>query len=116
MKRKDVEVQVWEWWLAELKNITKRVLAEEEKREARARASAEKKLGEYRSYSDLQDAYGCGVITERQFDRLADLLEKSKPEPSDLYLAKIDLLQELYSEQKRVLEDRKRFYAVHGGE
>jgi hypothetical protein len=106
---KDVHIELWKWWLAELKAITARVQREEEKRQARERTKAEKLLGEYRTYADAQDAYGCGVITERQFDRIVDLLERSQPVESDLYRAKIDLLTEIYQEQKKFLEDAERW-------
>ena len=109
---KDIQLQLREWWMAEIRAITARVMKEEEKRQDRERKKYEKKLGDYRTYSDIQDAYGCGVITERQFDRLADLLEKSRPEESELYKAKMDLLSELYQEQKKILEDRERWEAM----
>lgn len=109
---KDVHIEMRRWWIQELKTLTARVMREEEKRQERERKKAEKRLGEYRTYNDLQDAYGCGVITERQFDRLAALLEKSKPTESDLYRAKIDLLNELYQEQKEILEKAERFERV----
>lgn len=111
--KKDIQVQLWEWWLNELSAITRRVLAEEEKRQTRKRTKAEKLLGEYQTYRDAQDAYGCGVITERQFNRITDLLEQAKPEPSALYYEKLSLLQELYQEQKQILEDRERWEALH---
>ena len=94
---------------------SKRVIAEEEKRQERVRKAAEKKMGDYQTYADLQDAYGCGVITERQFDRLVALLEQKKPYPGALYQAKLELLQELYTEQKKILDDRLRWESASEG-
>ena len=94
--------------MEELKAITVKVMKQEEKRQDREREKNLKKLGDYRNYNDIQEAYGIGLITERQFDHLADILEKSQPEPDDLYQAKMDLLAELYSEQKRILEEHQR--------
>ncbi len=111
--KQDVNVQMRKWWLSELRAITARVQREEEKRQTKEREKAEKLLGEYKTYADAQDAYGCGVITERQFDRIVDLLERAKPVESDLYRAKIELLQELYQEQKKLLDDWERWEAVH---
>ena len=40
-----------------------------------AREARKQQLTEYRNYNDLQDAYGWGIITEEEFDRLAAALE-----------------------------------------
>ena len=91
------------WWMGELSAITKKVMDDEEKRQKRARASSEKKLGEYKTFMDIQDAYGCGVISEKKRDRLYDLLEKMEPEPDRLYEKKLALLSELYQNAKEVM-------------
>lgn len=101
--KEDVRKKMREWWIGELRSLTEKVQKEEEKRQNRERTKAEKLLGEYRTYADAQDAYGCGVITERQFDRIVDLLEKANPMEDDLYRAKMELLQEIYREQKALL-------------
>lgn len=111
--RQDINIQMRRWWLSELKAITARVQLEEEKRQTRERTKAEKLLGEYQTYQDAQDAYGCGVITEKQFDRITDLLERVRPVESELYRAKIELLQELYQEQKKLLDDWEKWEAMH---
>ena len=95
------------WWMEELKAITAREMMKEERRQDREREKNLKKLGDYRNYNDIHEAYGVGAITEKQFDILAAILEKSQPEPDDLYRAKMDLLAELYSEQKKILEGFK---------
>ena len=109
---KDVNKELRQWWMAELKKISAKVLKEEEKRQARERERIEKiigKMGEYHTYEDAQDAYGLGVITSRQFDRIVGLLEQAKPKESELYQAKVQLLMEMYNEQKGFLEDYERF-------
>ena len=111
--KEDIDIQMRRWWVSELKAITVRVQREEEKRQTRERTKAERLLGEYQTYADAQDAYGCGVITEKQFDRIVDLLEKAQPVESKLYRAKIELLSELYQEQKQLLDDRERWEALH---
>lgn len=105
MTTDELYVKTWKWWLSELKAIKARLTKEEEQRQTRARRKAEKLLGEYRTYQDAQDAYGCGMISERQFDRIITLLEDANPKESELYRAKVELLQEFYQEQKKILEE-----------
>ena len=105
MTTDELYVKTWKWWLNELKAITARVAKEEEQRQTRARLKAEKLLGEYQTYQDAQDAYGFGVISERQFNRIIKLLEDANPKESELYRAKVELLQEFYQAQKKILEE-----------
>lgn len=97
------------WWIGEIKGIIERITAQEEKRQEQIRKKNLKALGDYKTYNDIQEAYGVGTITEKQFDRLADLLEKSNPEPDKLYMAKIELLQELYREQRQILNETREY-------
>ncbi len=115
---KDVNIELRRWWVDELSEITRRVIAEEERRQARERKRAEKLMGEYEgwTYNDLQEAYGCGAITEKKYDRLVRLLENSQPVESDLYRAKVALLAELYQEQKEILDKAEQWEAIHNGE
>lgn len=117
-KDKDTDLLMREWWVEEIQSITRRVMAEEEKRQARERRKSEKLMGEYEgwTYSDLQEAYGCGLITENKFSKLVRLLEGTAPQPNALYTAKLELLQELYSEQKKILDDRLRWETAHSKE
>ena len=105
------------WWMGELSQITKRVMADEEKRQNREKATIDKKLGEYKTYADIQDAYGCGVITEKQFDRLADLLEKREAASyrNEMYEEKLALLGELYKTAKEIIRDRTDLLNRMGG-
>lgn len=95
------------WWIGEVQALTQKVMEQEERRQSRAKSKAEKQLGDYRTYADVQDAYGCGVISARKRDHLYDLLEQVKAEPDSLYQMKLDLLGELYQTAKRVLEDHQ---------
>ena len=90
------------WWMGQIQRLIEEVTAQEQKRQDKIRRQNLKKLGDYKTYNDIQEAYGVGVITEKQFDRLVDILENSNPEPDDLYRAKLDLLQEIYQEQKKI--------------
>ena len=112
----ETELALRRWWIAELQAITKKVIAEEEKRQARLIRKKEKQMGEYAgwTYNDFHDAYGCGSITEKQFDKFTDILEGMKPEPDDLYREKIALLEELYQEQKEILIRNEQFYKMEG--
>ena len=100
-------VAVQTWWMGVVKQITKQVMAEEEKRQARSRKKAEKYLGDFKTFADVQDAYGCGAISEKKRDRLCDLLEQVKPEEDRKYRMKLDMLGEMYQTAKQVVEDLK---------
>ena len=104
MKYQDV-MTLQSWWMARLRELTEKVNQEEEKRQAKVRRGVERQLGEYKTFADVQDAYGCGVISEKKRDRLYDLLEKQNVEPDWLYEAKINLLTELYQTAKRIFSE-----------
>ena len=112
--REDKNIQLRRWWIGEIQNLTKKVVDAEEKRQASIRKRAEKLMGEYEgwTYNDVQEAYGVGSITERQFRRLTDLLEQTDPVPDELYRMKLDLLSELYQEQKKILDTDERFEKI----
>lgn len=103
---KDI-VALQTWWMGELKELTRKVMEQEEKRQARERKQSEKMMGDYRTYADIQDAYGMGVITERKRDKLMDLLEKANPEEDRIYRMKLDMLREMYQIAKNAVEERK---------
>lgn len=95
-------IRLQEWWMDELRALTKKLIEQEEKRQAREKKNAEKKLGDYRTYTDIQEAYGVGVISARKRDQLYDLLEKSEPDTSELFEMKKNLLSEAYQTAKEV--------------
>lgn len=100
-------IALQEWWIGEVNALTQKVITTEEKRQAKMSANAAKQLGEYRTYNDIQEAYGVGVITERKRDKLMDLLEEANPEEDRLYRMKLELLQEVVAIANRVIEDQK---------
>ena len=95
------------WWMAELRELTRKVIDREEKRQIMARKQNEKKMGDYRTYADIQDAFGMGMITENKRDRLMDLLEKVNPEEDRVYRMKLDMLSEMFQIAKTAVEERK---------
>ena len=96
------------WWLGELKALTKKVLAEEEKRQARIRKKNEDMLGSFdiERREDIDDLYGYGVITEKKREKLIELWEQ-KQTPDEMYQAKIELLQDLYQTAKEIIRERE---------
>ena len=106
MTLEEARIQMRAWWITKILQIIVEVKEQEQKRQDKVRKQNLKKLGDYKTYNDLQDAYGCGVITEKQFDRFADILEKSDPNPDIVYLEKINLLEEIYREQKQIYSEQ----------
>jgi len=102
---REEEIRLREWWLEQLKGITGKLIAEEERRAERERLKAQKVLGEYRTESDIQDAYAYGVITAAKRDKLMDLLEKGtfNAEEDRDYRLRMDFLQEDWQNQKEIL-------------
>lgn len=107
-------MELQSWWMARLKELTDKVNREEEKRQEKVRRGVDRQLGEYKTFADVQDAYGCGVISAAKRDRLYDLLEKQNVEPGWLYEAKIDLLTELYQSAKRIFSENFETFNRHG--
>ena len=97
------------WWMGEIKAITKKVMAQEEKRQDRSRLKAEELLADYRSKGEILDAYGFGYITEKQKDRLMDLWDRREEStrPDRLSERKLTLLSELFEDAKRIIRDEE---------
>ena len=113
MKATDV-MQLQSWWMARLKELTDKVNKEEEKRQEKVRRGVDRQLGEYKTFNDVQDAYGCGVISAKKRDRLYDLLERQNVEPDRMYEAKIALLSELYQTARRIFSENMDMFQRHG--
>ena len=113
MKATEV-MQLQSWWMARLRELTDKVNQEEEKRQAKVRRGVERQLGEYKTFADVQDAYGCGVISEKKRDRLYDLLEKQNVDPDWFYEAKIQLLSELYQTARQIFSENMDAIQRHG--
>lgn len=101
------------WIMGQISILTERVMAEEEKRQEKYRRRMEKELGDLgiERREDIDDLYGYGTITERKREQLIRIFEGQ--EPDELYRAKIDLLQDLYQEQKEI--HRKILARMMGG-
>lgn len=100
------KIKLQRWWMAELQIITRKVMKEEEARQAKARARMLTAFGnlDIERKEDIDDLYAYGVITERKRDKLLDMLEQGQ-QPGELYQAKIDLLQDAYREAKTIMQD-----------
>ena len=113
MKPTDV-MQLQSLWMARLKELTEKVNKEEEKRQEKVRRGVDRQLGEYRTFNDVQDAYGCGVISAAKRDRLYDLLERQNVAPDRMYEEKIALLSELYQTARRIFSENMDMLQRHG--
>ena len=100
------KVKLHKWWLDIIRDITDKVVAQEEKRQERSRKKNAAMFGdlEINRREDIDDLYGYGVISESKRDKLVDLWEKGE-QTDDLYEAKLNLLQEEYAEAKRILQE-----------
>ena len=100
-------IDLQKWWLGELSKITGKLMEQEEKRQGRSNAKADKALEDFRNRDDILDAYGFGCITEKQKDRLMDLWDKreQEAEPDRVYQLRIGLLQEFYQLAKDIIRN-----------
>lgn len=101
------QIKLQHWWAEELRAITRKVIAEEEKRQNRIKAKNASVLAEYTSRDDILEAYGFGSITEKKMEKLLDMWDEveSAGYHDNLYEMKIELLQELYQQSQMVLRD-----------
>jgi hypothetical protein len=99
------KIKLQQWWMEQLRDLTRKVMKEEEKRLENAKKKCFSLLGEYSSIDDINEAYGVGNITEKQRDRLVDLWERANDGGDPLYEAKITLLQEAYEEAQRIMQE-----------
>ena len=99
------EILLRQWWMEQLRAISKKLMDAEARREEAERVKAQKMLGEYQTESDIQDAYAYGVITKAKRDKLMDLLEKKDGAPAEdeMYRLKIEFLQEDFQHQKELI-------------
>ena len=106
---REEEIRLREWWVDQLRAITKKLMDDEERRASREQAKAQKALGEYKTEADIQDAYAYGMITEAKRDKLMDLLEKGiyQAKENRDYKMRLEFLQEDWQNQKEILERLK---------
>ena len=103
---RDQEIQLRKWWMDQLRELTGKLITAQARKEDAERLKAQKQLGEFSTYTDIQDAYAYGTISEAKRDKLLDLLEKKDGAPTEdeMFRLKIDFLQEDYRHQKELLE------------
>ena len=99
------KIQLQRWWQEQIRELTRKVMAQEEKKQARKQAESAAALFDYQSRDDILDAYGMGMITEKKRDKLLDLWDNANSGSDEMYHAKIDLLQEFYTESIQVMRD-----------
>lgn len=73
------EIRARKLVLKRLTTPAKQAKAAADKKEAERRARIEAACA-YESYQDAQNAYGWGIITEEEFDEIAEILEKGTAE------------------------------------
>lgn len=103
----DVEkIRLQKWWQEELRALTCKVMAQEEKRQEKAKKKAVSVFGDLaiERREDIDDLYGYGVITEKKRDKLIDLWEQGQ-QHDWLYNEKINLLQDTYTESMNIVRD-----------
>ena len=105
MTDRDV-IALQSWWMGELSALTKKLMTQEEKRQQKAKVNAMKTFGDLsiERREDIDDLYGYGAISEKKRDKLIDMWEQSE-QSSDLYWAKLTLLQQTYRYAKQVMSD-----------
>lgn len=103
----DVEkIRLQKWWQEELRELTRKVMAQEEKRQEKAKKKAVSVFGDLaiERREDIDDLYGYGVITEKKRDKLIDLWEQGQ-QHDWLYNEKINLLQDAYTESMNIVRE-----------
>ena len=99
------KIRLQQWWMEQLRDLTRKVMKEEEKRQAKVTAKASAMLSEYSSRDDIVEAYGMGIITEKQMDKVLDMWDQANEGHSEIYEGKIALLQEAYEEAQRIMQE-----------
>ena len=99
------KVQLQQWWQEQIRELTRKVMAQEEKRQARKLSESSAALFDYQTRDDILDAYGMGMITEKKRNKLLDLWDNVNGFGDEMYQAKIDLLQEVYTESIEIMRD-----------
>ena len=100
-------IDLQKWWMGELKQITGKLMAQEEKRQGKANAKRDAALADFRNKDEILDAYGFGCITEKQKDKLMDLWDQREAQscPDRVYEMRIGLLREFYDLAKGIVRD-----------
>lgn len=103
----DVEkIRLQKWWQEQLRELTRKVMTQEEKRQQAAKKKAMAMFGDLaiERREDIDDLYGYGTITEKKRDKLIDLWEQGE-QHDWFYDEKIKLLQDVYSDSLDTVRD-----------
>ena len=103
----DVEkIRLQKWWQEELRTLTRKVMAEEEKRQEKAKKKALSMFGDLaiERREDIDDLYGYGAITEKKREKLIDLWEQGQKHDG-FYDEKIRFLQDAYADSIQTVQD-----------
>ena len=100
------KIQLQRWWQEQIRELTRKVMSQEEKRQEKIKKKNLSMFGDLaiERVEDIDDLYGYGAISEKKRDKLLDLWEKGQ-QPDEMYQAKIDLLQDAYSESIQIMRD-----------
>lgn len=102
-------IDLQKWWKKEISKITQKLIDEEDRRQERTKKKNEQLLGEYQTETDVMEAYGYGMISEKKKDRLLDLIQEGQAaEPGRMYKAKIELLTEAYGNAVAIIAEKER--------
>lgn len=102
-----IKLQIW--WQAELRELTRKVIAQEEKRQEKARKKAASIFADFaiERREDIDDLYAYGAITNKKREKLIDLWEHGQQQDG-LYQGKINLLQDAFAESQNIVRDLER--------
>ena len=100
------KVKLQRWWMEQLREVTRKTMQAEDKRQKKARAKVTEELANFsiERREDIDDLYGYGVITDRKREKLIDLFDQAE-DHDELYQAKMDLLQDAYAEAQQIMRD-----------
>lgn len=100
------KIRLQKWWQEELRALTRKVMAKEEKRQEKAKKKALSMFGDLaiERREDIDDLYGYGTITEKKRDKLIDLWEQGQ-QHDWFYDEKIKLLQDAYTDSIDTVRD-----------
>jgi hypothetical protein len=100
------KIRLQKWWQEQLRELTRKVMAQEEKRQQAAKKKAMAMFGDLaiERREDIDDLYGYGAITEKKRDKLIDLWEQGQ-QHDWFYDEKIKLLQDAYADSIQTVQD-----------
>lgn len=100
------KIKLQKWWQGEIRELTRKVMMQEEKRQERANKKAVsmfEDLGIERR-EDIDDLYAYGAITDNKREKLITLWENGQQNDA-FYEEKIEFLQSAYREVADIIRD-----------